>query len=199
MPRSYPAYYSSTRCTCSTWNASRKSGIGIGYGTRPRHCDESWHCQDTRYGTEYKSPHGIPLDLLDRLMIVSTEPYTHDEIRKILSVRCEEEDVEMADGAMELLARIGMETSLRYAIHMIITASLAAEKRKSAEVEIEDIKRVYRLFVDVKRSTQYLMEYNKEFMFNELDDDAADFGGVDSGAEKTTEAEGKDDTMETSP
>ena len=132
-------------------------------------------------------------------MIVSTEPYTHDEIRKILSVRCEEEDVEMADGAMELLARIGMETSFRYAIHMIITASLAAEKRKSAEVEIEDIKRVYRLFVDVKRSTQYLMEYNKEFMFNELDDDAADFGGVDSGAEKTTEAEGKDDTMETSP
>ena len=150
-------------------------------------------------GTEYKSPHGIPLDLLDRLMIVSTEPYTHDEIRKILSVRCEEEDVEMSDDAMELLARIGMETSLRYAIHMIITASLAAEKRKSAEVEIEDIKRVYRLFVDVKRSTQYLMEYNKEFMFNELDHDAADFGGVDSGAEKTTEAEGKDDTMETSP
>ncbi|KAL7425695.1 hypothetical protein ACHAXH_000103, partial [Discostella pseudostelligera] len=32
-------------------------------------------------GTEYKSPHGIPLDLLDRLMIVSTEPYSHDEIR----------------------------------------------------------------------------------------------------------------------
>ena len=151
-------------------------------------------------GTEYKSPHGIPLDLLDRLMIVSTEPYTHDEIRKILSVRCEEEDVEMADDAMELLARIGMETSLRYAIHMIITASLAAEKRKSAEVEIEDIKRVYRLFVDVKRSTQYLMEYNKEFMFNELDDDAADFGGDGGGEEKTAETGGgKDDTMETSP
>jgi len=146
-------------------------------------------------GTEYKSPHGIPLDLLDRLMIVSTDPYTHDEIRKILSVRCEEEDVEMADDAMELLARIGVETSLRYAIHMIITASLAAEKRKSAEVEIEDIKRVYRLFVDVKRSTQYLMEYNKEFMFNELDDEAADFGGGE-GTEGGDEAK---DSMETSP
>ena len=146
-------------------------------------------------GTEYKSPHGIPLDLLDRLMIVSTDPYTHDEIRKILSVRCEEEDVEMADDAMELLARIGVETSLRYAIHMIITASLAAEKRKSAEVEIEDIKRVYRLFVDVKRSTQYLMEYNKEFMFNELDEEAADFGGGE-GTEGGDEAK---DSMETSP
>ena len=121
-------------------------------------------------GTEYKSPHGVPLDLLDRLMIVSTEPYAHDEVRQILAVRCEEEDVEMADDALELLARIGTETSLRYAIHMIIAASLAADKRKSAEVEVEDIKRVYSLFVDVKRSTQYLMKFNKEFMFNELDD-----------------------------
>jgi RuvB-like protein 2 len=120
-----------------------------------------------------------------------------------LSVRCEEEDVEMADDALELLARIGIETSLRYAIHMIITASLAAEKRKSPQVEIEDIKRVYRLFVDVKRSTQYLMEYNKEFMFNELDDAAADFDmGGDNGEEGGGAAaapEGKDDFMKTTP
>jgi len=104
-------------------------------------------------GTDYKSPHGIPLDLLDRLMIVSTVPYEQEEIRSILKVRCEEEDVEMADDALELLTRIGMETSLRYAIQMVIAASLVAEKRKSAEVEISDIKRVYTLFVDVKRST----------------------------------------------
>jgi RuvB-like protein 2 len=121
-------------------------------------------------GTDYKSPHGIPLDLLDRLMIVSTVPYTREEVYSILKVRCEEEDVEMADDALELLTRIGMETSLRYAIHMIITASLLAEKRKSPQVEIEDIKRVYGLFVDVKRSTQFLLEYQSEFMFNELDE-----------------------------
>jgi len=144
-------------------------------------------------GTEYKSPHGIPLDLLDRLMIISTEPYTHDEVRKILSVRCEEEDVEMADDALELLARIGMETSLRYSIHMIITSSLAAEKRKSAQVEIEDIKRVYKLFVDVKRSTQYLMEYNKEFMFNELDEEGEDYD-----MDEKDNSPGKE-SMETSP
>ena len=155
-------------------------------------------------GTEYKSPHGIPLDLLDRLMIVSTEPYSHDEIRSILAVRCEEEDVEMAEDALELLARIGMETSLRYAIHMIVTASLSAEKRKSAKVEIDDIKRVYRLFVDVKRSSQYLMEYSKEFMFNELDDQAADYDGIvdKAGGEDELLVGGggeEGDTMETSP
>mmetsp|Transcript_20203 Transcript_20203/g.41202 ORF Transcript_20203/g.41202 Transcript_20203/m.41202 type:complete len:503 (-) Transcript_20203:163-1671(-) len=122
-------------------------------------------------GTQYKSPHGIPLDLLDRLMIVSTVPYTEEETRRILAVRCEEEDVEMAEDALELLTKIGMETSLRYAIHMIMAASLCAEKRKSAEVEIADIKRCYTLFVDVKRSTQFLMEYQNEFMFNELEEE----------------------------
>merc|ERR1719356_266888 len=152
-------------------------------------------------GTDYKSPHGIPLDLLDRLLIVSTEPYTLEEIRQILSVRCEEEDVEMADDALELLARIGMETSLRYAIHMIITSSLAAEKRKSADVEIEDIKRVYKLFVDVKRSTQYLMEYNKEYMYNELDCESDQFGiaSTDDSNQLADDAAAKDknEDMET--
>merc|ERR1719158_2212069 len=31
-------------------------------------------------GTEYKSPHGIPIDLLDRLMIISTMPYNENEL-----------------------------------------------------------------------------------------------------------------------
>jgi hypothetical protein len=38
-------------------------------------------------GTSYKSPHGIPIDLLDRLMIIATTPYSENEVRKILQVR----------------------------------------------------------------------------------------------------------------
>merc|ERR1712072_17731 len=121
-------------------------------------------------GTNYKSPHGIPIDLLDRLLIVSTTPYEEKEVHKILHIRCEEEDVEMTDDAKDLLTRIAMETSLRYAIHMIMAASLVCTKRKGVEVDVNDIKRVYSLFVDVKRSTQFLMEYQAEFMFNEMDD-----------------------------
>jgi len=125
-------------------------------------------------GTNYKSPHGIPIDLLDRLMIISTHPYSESETAKIIHIRCEEEDVEMSDDAKDLLTRIAMETSLRYAIHMIMAASLVCLKRKGTEVEVEDIKRVYSLFVDVKRSTQFLMEYQKEFMFNEMPDGDSD-------------------------
>merc|ERR1711904_457366 len=29
-------------------------------------------------GTDYESPHGLPVDLLDRLLIVTTEPYSND-------------------------------------------------------------------------------------------------------------------------
>ena len=52
-------------------------------------------------GTNYKSPHGIPIDLLDRLLIISTVPYTEKEIRQILKIRCEEEDVEMSEVTAE--------------------------------------------------------------------------------------------------
>lgn len=121
-------------------------------------------------GTAYKSPHGIPIDLLDRLMIISTAPYSEAEVARILEIRCEEEDVEMSKEALDLLTRIGMETSLRYAIQMITISSLCCQKRKGSEVGIEDIKRVYSLFVDVKRSTQFLMEYQKDFMFNSLNE-----------------------------
>jgi len=125
-------------------------------------------------GTNYKSPHGIPIDLLDRLLIISTVPYTEKEVKHILKIRCEEEDVEMADDALTLLTKIGIETSLRYSIQLIIAAALVCAKRKGVEVEVEDIKRVYTLFVDVKRSTQFLIEYQSEFMFHEIQDADAD-------------------------
>ena len=67
-------------------------------------------------GTNYKGPHGLPLDLLDRSLIISTEPYNAEDISAILKTRCEEEDVEMAENAKVFLTKIACETSLRYAI-----------------------------------------------------------------------------------
>ena len=129
-------------------------------------------------GTNYKSPHGIPIDLLDRLLIITTQPYTKDDIHKILDIRCQEEDVEIAEEAKALLTHIGVETSLRYAIHLITAAALACQKRKGKVVENEDITRVYNLFLDVKRSTQYLMEYQEQYMFSEASIVDGDEGGT---------------------
>jgi len=118
-------------------------------------------------GTNYNSPHGLPIDLLDRLLIISTSPYEEKDLEQILKIRCEEEDVEMSDDALLVLTQVAKETSLRYAIHLITSANLTCRKRKGTEVDVQDIKKVYSLFFDQGRSTQFLKEYQQEFMFNE--------------------------------
>jgi len=122
-------------------------------------------------GTNYMGPHGLPIDLLDRLLIIPTVPYTLPEIKEILTIRCEEEDVEMTNEAKELLTLIGSKTSLRYAIHLVTAAHLIAQKRKSAEVETEDIKRAYEMFIDVRRSTEFLKKHQTEYLFSTNDDE----------------------------
>jgi RuvB-like protein 2 len=118
-------------------------------------------------GTNYKSPHGIPIDLLDRLLIIATTAYSPAEMQKILEIRAEEEDVEMSADAKEMLTAIAGATSLRYAIHMITVAHMVSLRRKATEIDVEDIRKVYDLFVDVKRSTEFLQSYQADFMFSE--------------------------------
>lgn len=107
----------------------------------------------------------------------------------------------MTEAAKELLTRIAKDTSLRYAMHMIMASALVCRKRKGTEVDVQDLKKVcvhyntmrgllrcddvepvllvfvlwltwaavqvYSLFVDVNRSTRFLMDYQDAFMYNE--------------------------------
>lgn len=115
-------------------------------------------------GTDIESPHGIPLDILDRLLIIPTQPYTKDEIREILKIRIEEEDVKITNEALEELVGIGSQTSLRYAVQLIDPARLIASSNGRAEVTIEDVRRASELFIDVKRSVDYLRRYEELFL-----------------------------------
>ncbi|CAF4561793.1 unnamed protein product, partial [Rotaria sp. Silwood1] len=119
-------------------------------------------------GTNQQSPHGIPIDLLDRLLIITTKPYELDEIKQILKIRCEEEDVEISDDALNVLTKIGKETSLRYSIQLITLSSIISRNRKAREVTVDDVKRVYEVFLDEARSSDNLREYEQYFMFNDL-------------------------------
>ena len=38
-------------------------------------------------GTTFRSPHGLPVDLLDRVLIVSTKPYSEEDIEQIIQIR----------------------------------------------------------------------------------------------------------------
>jgi len=124
-------------------------------------------------GTDYKTAHGLPTDLLDRLLIIRTEPYNEEELGKILKTRCEEEDVQMEQQALNVLTKIASDSSLRYAIQLIMSAALNAKRRKAPEVTTQDIRRVYTLFLDEKRSTDYLKEYQQLFLYGSNKDDAS--------------------------
>ena len=97
-----------------------------------------------------------------------------------LSVGCVDSLLSVLFVKRMLCLQIGKETSLRYAIHLITAASLIAQKRKSAEVEIDDIGKAYTLFIDVRRSIQFMTEYQDQYMFNEVQEDG-DMDDVEQG------------------
>lgn len=73
----------------------------------------------------------------------------------------------MTESALELLTSIGVETTLRYAIQLITTSSLLAAKRKVSEVDQADVTRAYSMFLDVKRSSDYLKDHQSQYLFSE--------------------------------
>ncbi len=115
-------------------------------------------------GTDLKSPHGMPLDLLDRLLIIPTKPYTEDEIREIIKIRAKEENVSLTDEALELLTKIGVEASLRYAIQLMEPARIIASRKGRDEVFKEDIEEARKLFIDVRQSVDYIRRYEEMWL-----------------------------------
>lgn len=103
-------------------------------------------------GTKYSAPHGIPVDLLDRLLIITTSAYESDEIREILKLRSQEEDVSIEDAALEVLVKLGKDTSLRYALQLITVAHMCSRRRKASQVAVDDVRRAYDYFLDTERS-----------------------------------------------
>ncbi|CAG7972725.1 unnamed protein product [Penicillium salamii] len=115
-------------------------------------------------GTTYTSPHGLPLDFLDRVVIVSTALYSGDEIRQILAIRAQEEEIDLSPDALALLTKIGQESNLRYASNIITTSHLLTQKRKAKEVSVDDVQRSFRLFYDPARSVKYINQYEQRFI-----------------------------------
>jgi len=115
-------------------------------------------------GADIESPHGIPLDLLDRLLIIPTRPYTAEEIREIIKIRAEEAEIELTPEALEKLVEIGTKTSLRYAVQLLEPARILAEERGSSRVDVEDVEKARKLFVDVSVSVEYLKKYENMFL-----------------------------------
>jgi RuvB-like protein 1 (pontin 52) len=109
------------------------------------------------------SPHGIPLDLLDRLMIIRTTPYKMTEIEQIIKLRAQTEGLSVDEEATAALSEIGNKTTLRYAVQLMTPAFQSAKVNGRSQIIKEDILEVNDLFLDAKRSAKFLSE-GKNYM-----------------------------------
>ncbi len=115
-------------------------------------------------GTDYKAPHAMPIDLLDRLLIINTKPYNKDEIKEIIKIKAKNDKIEIDENALEYLTELGEKNSLRYALQLLAPAWIVAREEKEKKIKKEHIERVEKLFVDVKRSVEYVKKFEKQFL-----------------------------------
>jgi len=113
-------------------------------------------------GTDVESPLGIPLDMLDRSVIIGTEEYTKDDIRDILRIRAEAEGAKLEPEALEALAEMGARTSLRYASQLLSISSQIARMGGRESVGAADVERAASLFMDVGQAAEHLKRYEEK-------------------------------------
>ncbi|CDJ50959.1 RuvB-like 1, putative [Eimeria brunetti] len=118
-------------------------------------------------GTNVMSSHGVPVDLLDRMLIVRTQQYSKEEIKEVLEIRCRAEGLSLSLEAAELLASVGVRTSLRYAVNLLTPAAILAqaditdEDCENAElgepiIQLRHVQEADSLFQDAKTSSKRL-------------------------------------------
>jgi RuvB-like protein 1 (pontin 52) len=88
-------------------------------------------------GTDMISPHGIPVDLLDRLLIIKTTNYGLEELMKILAIRASTESIKLTPEALAFLGEIGNNTSLRYCVQLLTPAYVVANTKGRTEITKE--------------------------------------------------------------
>lgn len=115
-------------------------------------------------GTEMMSPHGVPVDLLDRLLIIRLLPYALQEIVQILAIRCATENIEVEEDALAHLASIGTKTSLRYVVQLITPSFVLAQTLGKLKVSKDEVDEIASLFYDGKTSAKILQEQADKYI-----------------------------------
>ncbi|TKA67043.1 RuvB-like helicase 1, partial [Cryomyces minteri] len=102
------------------------------------------------------SAHGIPPDLLARLLIIPTHAYTAPEIGLIVRARARTESLALSEAALDRVAAKGVDVSLRYALQLLTPASILARVGGRREVQEQDVVECEGLFIDARRSAALL-------------------------------------------
>jgi RuvB-like protein 1 len=98
--------------------------------------------------------HGIPPDLLARLLIIPTHPYNAQEINTIIRIRAKVEGLSLSEAALEKVSAHGTSVSLRYALQLLTPSSILAKSNGRTEIVPEDVAECEDLFIDARRSAK---------------------------------------------
>ncbi|CAL9202109.1 unnamed protein product [Musa hybrid cultivar] len=115
-------------------------------------------------GTDMNSPHGIPVDLLDRLIIIRTETYGPTEMIQILAIRAQVEEIDIDEDSLAYLGEIGQQASLRHAIQLLSPASIVAKTNGRDKICKADLDEVTSLYLDAKSSARLLQEQQERYI-----------------------------------
>lgn len=100
------------------------------------------------------SAHGLPPDLLARLLIIPTHPYEPDEVRQIIRTRARTESLKIDEAALAKVGDLGVKVSLRYALQLLSPAQVLAKVGGRDEIGVSDVEECESLFLDAGRSAQ---------------------------------------------
>ncbi|RZC00932.1 RuvB-like protein 1 [Glycine soja] len=115
-------------------------------------------------GTDMTSPHGIPVDLLDRLVIIRTQTYGPAEMIQILAIRAQVEELVVDEESLAFLGEIGQRTSLRHAVQLLSPASIVAKMNGRDNICKADLEEVCTLYLDAKSSARLLQEQQEKYI-----------------------------------
>jgi len=104
-------------------------------------------------GTEdLVSAHGIPPDLLARLLIIPTNAYEAEEIKRIIRIRVTVEGLAITEAALDKITEHGTRISLRYALQLLTPSSILARVNGRNQIDVMDVGECEDLFIDARRS-----------------------------------------------
>lgn len=121
----------------------------------------SIHLPFVRSGTDLTSPHGVPVDLLDRCLIIRTLPYSPQECVDIVAIRAKIEGTQLDDASLAHLGKIAERASLRYAVQLLSLSNIVARVHGRTTITKQDVEEVDTLFYDAKASAK-LLEKNPD-------------------------------------
>ena len=116
--------------------------------------------------SETLAPHGVPVDLLDRAVIVRAAPLSPPEAAQVIALRACVEGVSLDEAALAALAAAAAGASLRHAVGLLAPSAVlaAAAGRKESGVTAADVAAARELFWDAKASARKLAQAGGGFV-----------------------------------